>query len=239
MLLLENQRRTDHQASLQDWWACQWEHWFGSHPQWPRNTHSPLSLLPHTASTDPNDCHYGFILQINDHTWQWNCQPCWINLRGLLSSISPCSGRTQNLLSLGPNPTSTKHWFSRPFIIQLSLVNLNLSLSPLYCPHEPPLSLLLSSGLLSPHTSSITHPVFKHMSRISCQKYREWTSLENHGYCLAHRSTSSLCPQHSEYWLLPHAFLYMHVYMHTCAHTQSQSYFPTLQIYILWHITIS
>lgn len=73
-----------------------------------------------------------------------------------MSSISPCSGRTQNLLSLGPNPTSTERWFSRPFIIQLSLVNLNLSLSPhstarmnlrsLFCSH-------LGCCLPTPHPS--------------------------------------------------------------------------------------
>lgn len=174
----------------------------------------PSLVWYHTIFTALNDCNYGFILQINDHTWQWNCQPCWINLWGPLSSISSCSGATQPLLALGPHPTSTEGWFSRPFIIQLSLVNLNLSLFPLCFPYEPLLSFVLPSGLLSLYTSSISCPVCKHMTRISCQGYGDRTFLER-----------TLSVASTQFRPIPHPVLktihqlLLHAYINACAYT--------------------
>ena len=193
-------------------------------------------------STDPNDYHYGFILQINDHTWQWNCQLCWINLGGLLSSISPCSGWTQPCCPWDQIQLPQSAGFSRPFITQLSLVNLNLSLSPLYCPHEPLLSLLLSSGLLSPHASSITRPVFKHMSRICCQKYREWTSLEK-AWLMASVQvyliplSSALCISTTTTHI--HTCMCVHTRTHTHTHTHTHNHILSPIFLLCKYTTIS
>lgn len=115
-------------------------------------------------------------------------------------------------------------------IIQLSLVNLNLSLFPLCFPYEPLLSLVLPSGLLSPYTSSISCPVCKHMTRISCQGYGDGTFLERK---LSVASTQFHCIPHpvlkTVYISCYSVLVYMHVHTHIC----SLSYFPSLQIHLL------